>query len=261
MAKIKARLARILARLTSNDAQLKRARKRYKASRALATKNHAKAIKAQEAGDQDKADRCNHRAYKAHLRAQYWLGKVKVCVQRKEGLETHEHAIETELAKWKKEHGVVVSGNKVEGGTPRQRLRAALLRAMLNYQRGKQPGYYSQSGAERLYGKMLEGMPYGHIFDCSTFADGIYFCCGLKDPSDTDYHEGYTGTEGAHGKEVPVGMAKTGDLVLYGPFPHHHVEVVLDPGAKTTCGHGSPPIDKGVFDLFGDSDYLVRSYL
>lgn len=261
MARIKIRLTKVLERLSSNEAQLTRARKRYKANRALAKKNHEKATEAQEAHDQAKADRCNHRAYRAHLRAQFWLGKVKLCVQRKEGLEVHQDKIAAELNDWKKEHGVVVEGNEVTGGTARQRLRAALLRAMLNYRQHKQPGYYSQSGGERVYSKMLEGMPYGHIFDCSTFADGIYFCCGLKDPSGTDYHEGYTGTEGANGKQVSVSQAQVGDLVLYGPFPHHHVEVVLDPTRQTTCGHGSPPIDKGIFNLFGDGDYIVRSYL
>jgi cell wall-associated NlpC family hydrolase len=278
MARIKARLAKIVEKLTSNQTQLKKARKRYKANIALEGREKAKAVKAQEAADkvlhfgpnQDqvkgeaetrKADRCLHRAHKAHLRSVYWRDKVKQGVQRKHDLGVHEDKIEAELTKWRKTHGVVISGNKVEGGTARQRLRAALLRAMLNYQHGKQPGYYSQSGAERLYGKMLEGMPYGHIFDCSTFADGIYFCCGLKDPSATDYHEGYTGTEGAHGKEVPAALAKVGDLVLYGSFPHHHVEVVLDPERQTTCGHGSPPIDEGVFDLFGDSDFVIRTYL
>jgi hypothetical protein len=49
--------------------------------------------------------------------------------------------------------------------------------------------------------------------------------------------------------------------VLYGPAPHHHVEVVLDPREKTTVGHGSPPIDIGVFDLFGDGDYIIRRYV
>lgn len=261
MAKIKERLAKILEKLMSDEAQLEKARKRYKANRALAMKDHKKAAKAQEAGNQGKADRCNHRASRAHRRAQFWLGKVKLCIQRKEGLEAHEDKIRDELRKWQKEHGVVVRGNDVSGGTPRQRLRAALLAAMHNYQRGKQPGYYSQSGVERVYAKMLIGMPYGHIFDCSTFADGIYYCCGLKDPSGTGYNGGYTGTEGANGKQISVSQAQVGDLVLYGPFPHHHVEVVLDPARQTTCGHGSPPIDEGIFNLFGDNDFIVRSYL
>jgi hypothetical protein len=280
MAAIKARLAKILEKLTSNESQLKKARKRYKACIALETKEKAKAAVAQKEADlaagkakggyanssvadvrTRQAARCLHRAHKAHLRSVYWRGKVKQAIQKIHGLGIHQDKIKTELAKWKKTHGVEVQGNEVRGGTARQRLRAALLTAMHNYQVGQQPGYYSQTGLERLYHKMLIGMPYGHIFDCSTFADGIYACCDLKDPSATDYHEGYTGTEGAHGKEVPADLAKIGDLVLYGPFPHHHVEVVLDPAKQTTVGHGSPPIDLGTFNLFGDNDYIVRSYL
>jgi len=72
---------------------------------------------------------------------------------------------------------------------------------------------------------------------------------------------GWTGTEGEHGTRVSEDGAKTGDLVLYGPFPHHHVEVVDNPKLKTTVGHGSPPIDQGVFDLFGDGNYEIRRYI
>jgi len=280
MAKIRAALRAVAEKLVSDQTLLDRARKRYKAQHKIAVENHRRQVKFQESADlasgkkaggypnaanaerfTKAAARCAHRAYKAHLRAQFWLGRIKPLVQKIEGLEVDHGKIEAEIRKYKREHGVQIRGNKVTGGTARQRLRAALLRAMLNYQQGKQPGYYSQTGLTRVYSHMLEKMPFGHIFDCSTFADGIYFVCGLKDPSDTNYVEGWTGTEGEHGKRVSEADAQVGDLVLYGASPHHHVEVVLDPARKTTVGHGSPPIDEGVFDLFGDSDYEIRSYL
>jgi cell wall-associated NlpC family hydrolase len=278
MRKLKAALTALEDKLGLNERLLSKARRRHKKFR---LRNEAE-LKRRDAHtqtahgydtygpneDQVKSDRylraslrCQHRADRSHAKAVFWKGRIKQQVARVHHLEKSQADLKAELSKWKKEHGVEIHGNKVTGGTARQRLRAALLRAMLNYKEGRQPGYYSESGLARVYSRMLEKMPFGHIFDCSTFADGIYDCCELTDPSATDYTEGWTGTEGEHGKRVSESEAQVGDLVLFGPQPHHHVEVVLDPARKTTVGHGSPPIDEGIFDLFGDGDYEIRSYL
>lgn len=275
MTKLRARLAKLLERLASKKALLAQARRRYRANRKRAYVAHNKQLQAQKRADQLRAAghqaraeaedrtalRQNHVAYKNHMRAQYWLGKVKVYVRHVHKLDDLQHKIEIEITDWRKEHGVEVNGNKVTGGTARQRLRAAIHAAAHNCSAGKQNNYYSMSGATPDHSHTIRGMPSGHRFDCSSFADGIYECCGLPNPSGTTDGQGYTGTEGAHGKQVSRGRAQTGDLILYGPYPHHHVEIVDDPRRETTIGHGSAPIDAGVFDLFGDGDLIVRSYL
>lgn len=248
MAKIKERLAALAEKLVSNEANLRKAQRRHKKFR----------LKAEGISDKQS------RAYKrAHAKAIYWKGRVKQQQRRINHLERSTAEVELELEKWKKDHKVTIRGSKVTGGTPRQRLKAALLRAMLNYRTGKLAGYYSQSGGARDYLHAIYHYALGRIWDCATFGDGVYLCCGLTAPSgpNTLTAGGWTGTQGEHGKRIPESQAQVGDLVLYGPFPHHHVEVVLDPVRKTTVGHGSPPIDEGVFDLFGDGDYIVRTYV
>lgn len=256
----------------ANERLLKRARTKAKHFREVAEREHKRQIllaeKSLSGSDAEKehflrkSNRAKYKAEKAHDKSIYWKGKIKQQLARLGHIkEKTIPQIEAEIEKYKKTHHTTVSGNHVTGGTARARLGLAIHTAALNYRLGLQPGYYSQSGLAPLYSHTIIRMPYGHRFDCSSFADGIYYCCGLPDPSGTDYHGGYTGTEGGNGKEVPISKAKTGDLVLYGPFPHHHVEIVDDPKKQTTIGHGSPPIDAGIFDLFGDGDFIIRSYV
>lgn len=287
MAKIKARLAKILEKLTSNEAQLKTARKRYKAARMRAEKNHARQIKLQERADlasgkasggypnsanaqafTDAAARCAHRAYKSHLKAIYWRGKVKTCVQRKEGLEAHEHTIEAELAKWKKEHGVVVEGNKVVGGTPGQRWRVALLASVKACSKGLPGGrrnFYSMSGTWDIDHELIGGPEYGHRSDCSSTVTGWAKACGLPDPNGEDFHGGYTGTlVGQHNgwKEVPRKYMETSGkpgYIVYGLGVGHHTEAYLGPGDRT-AGHGDAAVNFGIVDDFGDGQFRCYSF-
>lgn len=280
MAKLKAALRALEDKLGMNERLLGKARRRHKKFRLRAEAEHARQLALQEDAqkflvfgpgeNQDKgeallkkANRCKHRAERSHDKSVFWKGRIKQQVGRVHHLEKSLGEREAELRQWKKEHGVQIHGSKVTGGTARQRLKAALLRAMVNYRTGKLAGYYSQSGGVRDYLHAIYHYALGRIWDCSTFADGVYLCCGLPAPSgpNTLTAGGWTGPEGEHGKRVSESEAQVGDLVLYGPAPHHHVELVLDPKRKTTVGHGSPPIDEGVFDLFGDGDYEIRSYL
>lgn len=270
MKKLQDRLAAVAKRLGLMQPRLARAQRRYKSNRKRAFKAHEQQLAAQKKADRlrsegkdatgvdARASRYGHTAHKNHARAQVWLGRVKVLQRKLNGLEADHAKIAAEL---KKAHKVSVRGNKVTGGTARQRLRVAIHTAAANCASGAQHNYYSMTGGAPDYGRMLKDMPYGLRFDCSVFGDGTYYVCDLPDPSGTDFNGGFTGTEGEHGRQVSESEAKTGDLVLYGPQPHHHVEVVDDPEAKTTIGHGSAPIDQGVFDLFGDGDYIVRSYV
>lgn len=264
MKKIKSALSHLADRLTYRQGDLAKSRRRAKHFRQLAENEHAGQLRNEEKGHPLRADRRRRRAEDRQRKALYWKGRVKADLAAITNLNARIEKRQAELAEWMKEHGVSFVGeNKVAGGTPRQRLRAAILRAAANYRAGSQPGYYSMEGGSRDYSHAIYHYAPGRIWDCSTFADGIYLCCGLEAPSgpNTRTAGGFTGTQGEHGKRIDPNAAQSGDLVLYGPFPHHHVEVVLDPEERTTIGHGSPPIDPGVFDLFGDGDYIVRSYL
>ena len=81
-------------------------------------------------------DRFRRRAESRQRKAIYWKGRIKADLAAIENLEGRIARREAELADWIKEHGVVFEGeNKVRGGTPHQRLRAAILRAWHNYRK------------------------------------------------------------------------------------------------------------------------------
>lgn len=213
----------------------------------------------------EKALRLDAKADRAKAKAIVWKQRAKVCSQRIHNLLQRQARIEKEIVEWKREHGVSIDGNKVTGGTARQRLKAALLQAAYNCAHGAQNNYYSMSGTLPDHWHTLKGMPYGHRFDCSSFATGIHRVCGVDDPNGGEYVTGqteYTGTLYGHCETIDERSAKPGDLVLYprwrGDTICHHVEVVLDVARKTTVGHGSAPVDLGTFDLFGDGLYVVK---
>lgn len=265
--KIRAALAKLRDRFTSRKDALEKARRRYKKFRSLAEREHDRQAAAEKLGHTEVAERAERRWKSRHVKAIYWRGVIKRELAKVHNLEGKISDREGELRKWEKEHGVFMEGeNKVRGGNPEQRLRYAIHRAALNYRLGKQPGYYSMTGAERKYAHGLKGYPYGHIWDCSTFADAMYFVCGLPSPSGHGaYHTGgFTGTELANGHRVSEGEARSGDLVIYLRFPGdtvgHHVEVVDDASKKTTIGHGDAAINASTFNMFGDGLYVIHRY-
>ena len=260
-------LRRLKKRLAKREDDLSKARRRYKSFRTLAHREHKRHRAAKRAGATKLAERLGRRARDRQEKAIYWRGRVKELVEKIENLEPRIEDREAQIRKWQKEHGAhLVGKNKVRGGTPEERLRLAIHTAALNYRQGRQPGYYSQTGASRKYSHGLYHYPYGHIWDCSTFADAMYFVCGLESPSGPGAYRtgGFTGTEIAHGRRVSESAARTGDLVIYlrywGDTYGHHVEVVDDPDRKTTIGHGNSAINAGKFDLFGDGLYELRTY-
>jgi cell wall-associated NlpC family hydrolase len=271
MARIREALDRAAHALGLNKPLLPRAQRRYKANRKRAFKFHAKALKAQELADRNRAEggynatqaafidrkaaRLHHKASANHDRAQFWLGRVKVLTQRIEGLETTRAELEGERKKLGK---VTIKGDRATGGSVRGRLKAVALASAANCASGKRPNFYSQAGAFDA-DHCITGPAYGHRDDCSSWFASVYKSAGLPDPNGQRYTAGYTGTLGANGRQVSLSQIKPGDAVLYGAFPHHHVEMFVGPGSKT-IGHGSAPVDAGVIDLFGDGDYTVRSY-
>lgn len=165
-----------------------------------------------------------------------------------------------------------VSGNRVTGGTPRERLvLAAVTAAQLNA-RGVRHSFYSQTGMWTVrHG--ITGEPAGFRSDCSQFVTSMFWSAGLPDPNGQGYGGGFTGTLAAHCHEIHESRREAGTLVLYGPEPpYHHVELYIGTGvglpaylrrhlaqlgftAETTIGHGSPPVDTGTVHMLADAHY------
>jgi len=275
MARFKARLARIAEKLTSNQAQLTKARKRYKAARKREDKAKARARRAETAADKARAEggfnatgagildleaaKLRRKGNREHDRAIYWRGKIKTTVQKIEGLETRKDKIEAELAKYQREHGVTIVGNKVAGGTAAQRWRTACLTSVVNCSSSIRRNFYSQSGSWDINHEIHPGPSYGERSDCSQYVTGMAWSAGLPDPNGANWTGGYTGTlTGQHDGwklDSEAKMKKKGwGYVVYGEGTGHHVEAYIGPGERT-AGHGSAPVDYGIIDLFGDSDY------
>lgn len=274
LAGAKSRLERVVGTIKKDEKELRKAQRRYLARRKEAYKANeqkkARMIRADVLREEGctkaarKVDReagvFKHKAVTAHTKAEYWLGQTKEWTQRIHKLETNREIIRKNITEWEHKHGVVVEGNKARGGTPRQRLQALLEAAEYNCAHGKQNNFYSQGGSWDVHhcvggDSAGDRMGYEHRFDCSSFATGIHWGAGLSDPNGYNYTAGFTGTLMGHCEKISRSEVKVGDFVIYGAYPGHHVEVVLDPVREITIGHGSAPIDKGVFNLFGDGNY------
>lgn len=269
LAKFRERLAALAHSLGIQRGLLARARRRTKA-------DHNRALQAERQRDhvREVADRLRHeghpakarrkdrkaarfdlRATKMHARAAHWAGQVKVLVQRVEELETDAERIEAELQEWKREHGISINvrTNKVTGGTPRQRLRAAALLSAARCAAGKRANFYSQPGVFTT-NVCFTGESAGERSDCSQWIASVYAACGLEIPGT------WTGDMVSRGKEIPRSKLEPGDAVIYGSGSGFHTELYVGPGDRTV-GHGSAPIDFGVVDLLGDGNYRCFRYL
>lgn len=271
MARIRTALAQLAEKLGLDQALLDRARRRYKANRKRAYKAHAQQIKAQEAADKclrygpkgnvrkgeaftKAAYRHAHVAFKNHQRAQFWLGRTKVLVQRIHDLEVKQADLEAERKKLNK---VTIKGDKATGGSRRGRLKAVALASAAACASGKRPNFYSQVGAFDA-SHCITGPAYGHRDDCSSWFASVYKSADLPDPSGQRFTAGFTGTLVANGTQISE--PEIGCAVIYGPGDGHHVEMYVGPGSKT-IGHGSAPVDAGVIDLFGDGDYRFLKFI
>lgn len=231
---------------------------------------HDAAVEAQKAADRHrrhnepkKAQRQDTRSIKQHrkaeaarVRLQQAVGEVKRLTARQGDLEQDQAALQKELDALSGK--VKIKGNHATGGTKRERLKAVALKAAAECAAGRRRNFYSQSGTWDV-DHAITGEAYGHRSDCSSFVTAVYKAAGLPDPNGNRYGGGYTGTLGSHGRKISRNELKPGDLILYGPYPHHHVEMFVGPGVKT-IGHGSAPVDAGVVDLLaGEKTY--RSYV
>jgi cell wall-associated NlpC family hydrolase len=156
-------------------------------------------------------------------------------------------------------HGIRINGNVVTGGTPRQRVVAAARHAAWLDMKGKRPSFYSQTGSwDVKHG--ITGESRGCRSDCSQWVTAMYHSAGVRDPNGTGYTRGYTGTLSAQGKRISQAQLKPGDLVLYGPGTHHHVEMYIGPGIKT-IGHGSRHVDAGTVGMMRDAHFVTYPWL
>jgi hypothetical protein len=265
---LRRRITAAAKRLRGDRRHLKVARRLHKHFREEAEREEKGLLAAQKRGDQGAADRHERRRLRAHHKALYWKREIRETQRKIKHLSKLEHELEADLRKLEK-HVHFEGENKVRGGTIPQRLKAAQARAMLNFRKREQPGYYSMSGAVRDYLHALWHYALGRIWDCSTYVDGTYVVCGLTPPSGphTLTEGGWTETQLAHGRRVREAEARDGDLVIYlkspGDREGHHVEEIYDHSRKLTSGHGDEAINLangGDYDLFGDGLYEIRTY-
>lgn len=269
MATIKAALQRVADRITGRRADLAKSRRRHKVWREATERQHDKQIRAEDHGHPLRAGHFKRLAERSQLKSRFWKERVRRDDAALPKLEAVESKVQAELDQWIRDHGArLVGENKVRGGTFEERAFLAQATGMKNYEAGTQPGYYSQTGAARSYNHTLNNYPQGHVWDCSTYRDGIAYVCGEASPSGPDGYTlgGYTGTEMEYGTKVTESKLRVGDAVIYLRYPGdtigHHVEVVFDVEKKQTTGHGDSAINigcNGSWDLFGDGLYaLVR---
>lgn len=213
----------------------------------------AKKLKAAHALDK-KATRASVRSENAAATAQKWTGHIKDFVQQIEDLAVTEKRLKERI---QAVSGVTIRNNKVTGSDKRKCLQKAALASAAACAAGRRENFYSQLGAYDV-SHCITGPPRGHRDDCSSWFASVYFSCGLPDPSKANYGSGYTGSLEAHGKRVSIeyAMNNAGCAILYGsPGRTHHVEFSIGDGTQHTIGHGSAPVDMGVFNLFGDGNF------
>lgn len=265
---LKDRLSKVLGKLESKEGRLEVAQSRYLANRKRAYVAHKRQLRAEKLADKyrnkhprkyehydEVARKQRHIATKNHLRAEYWLQKIKLYTRHIHKLEDIREDIQEEIKKL----GVIIQGNTASGGTPRQRLKAVALASASACANGRRPNFYSQAGSWDV-GHCITGERSGHRSDCSSWFTSVYKSCGLPDPNGLNYSGGFTGTLVSNGRQIRESQLKPGDAIIYGPGDGHHVEMYVGPGSKT-IGHGSSPVDAGVVNLFGDGSYRCFTYL
>lgn len=209
-----------------------------------------------------RANRAKTRSENAANRARKWVGPVKERVQRQHDLEQSEERLHARIKKLKAAKDVKVEGNKVTGKDHHKRLQVGMLASAAACAGGRRHNFYSQLGSWDI-DHCITGPASGHRDDCSSWGTSLYRSCGLPDPNGHSYRDGFTGTLEANGRQVSIhyAMHNPGCAILYGNRgATHHVEFSIGDGTDHTIGHGSAPVDMGVFDLFGDGNFRCYKY-
>lgn len=96
--------------------------------------------------------------------------------------------------------------------------------------------------------------------DCSTEVTKSVKFAGLPDPNGLAYNGlGYTGTLLNHCRHIAQAQAKAGDLAVLGPYPGHHVVVLLEDGIANgrnpLCGSHGKQADPRAVRLKNEAAY------
>jgi hypothetical protein len=267
------KLSSVLKKIGLKQAGLTHARERHKHHHGIAVKAYRafekhtdeatklrkeKKLEAAKVYDR-RAVRALNRSQNASREARKWVGHIKDFIQQINDLEVTAKRLRERI---KKISGVSIKGNKATGGDAHKRLQKAALASAAACASGRRHNFYSQSGPYDV-DHCITGPPYGHRDDCSSWFASVYKTCGLPDPSGQGYGGGFTGTLEAHGKLVSIEFARNnpGCAILYGNRgATHHVEFSIGDGTDHTIGHGSAPVDMGIFNLFGDGNFRCYKY-
>ena len=256
------KLAKIAKAIGLNAVALKLLQDRHARRHKKAAKAYNKSVKAlQKATDLRREGKLaaakvwDQRATKAKLhseamsnQARKLVGPIKARVQRAHDLDVSHDRLKARI-------------KKVTGGGPEHRLQKTALESAAACASGRRHNFYSQTGAWDIE-HCVSGPVYGHRDDCSSWFTSVYWACKLPDPNDSHYGSGYTGTLVAGGHQISIEEARhtPGAAIIYGSGAGHHVEFAIGDGTDHTIGHGSAPVDMGVFNLFGDGQYRCFKY-
>lgn len=230
----------------------------------------AEADAARRKGEHERARNLDKRALKlaakiGALKAKrlFWIGRVKQLRIEKRGFTEARKDLEKRIAEIdSKKVKIDVAGNKVTGGTAKERWIAACLTSAQRCSTGARPNFYSQPGSWTAK-KAFTGEAYGERSDCSQWVTSIAWTCGLDDPNGGNFEGGgYTGTLlQAHGKwretDRNTFVNRGWGYVVYGTGTGFHTEAFI--GGTRTIGHGDSAINEGHLDMMGDRRYFIYS--
>jgi hypothetical protein len=245
-------------------------RKRKSAERADAKARavSAKADRARAAGRTRQAARLDKQAGRLRAnaerdraKARWWIGRVKDLRIKRQGREKVRAELNRELGRLESSKiRIDVETNKITGGEPGERFRAACLLSAKRCAEGKRKNFYSQPGSFSV-NRCLTGESYGQRSDCSQWITSVCWTAGIDDPNGTNWGSGYTGTMiGGHGKWTECSRAelmnKGWGYVVYGSGTGFHTEAYVGPGDRTV-GHGDAAINAGDIDMFSPQRFFI----
>lgn len=262
--KLRAKAGRVAKRIVGENTVIAFCQSRVKHFHGVARKKYDKSIATTEEADKlrkhhaaealildRKATRLMAKSDHAHDKAEHWIAKTKHHIQIRDDLEDTAERLQARIKKLAPKPKV--KGNKVVGGTWKERLQVAMLTSAANCKKGVRHNFYSQRGLWDIR-HAITGPSLGHRDDCSSWFTSIYWSCNLADPNGTNYGYGFTGTIVNNWKQISRAEARNmpGAAVIFGPGDGHHVEMAIGDGTEHTIGHGSGPVDMGTFDLLSD---------
>jgi hypothetical protein len=232
----------------------------------------AEADAARRKGNHEKAKKLDRRALDLVSKIgalkgkrRFWIGRVKQLRIEKKGFAAALADLEKRIAELdQKKIKIDIAGNKVTGGTAKERWIAACLTSAQRCSTGARPNFYSQPGTyttdkcftgERWTAEVKERS------DCSQWVTSVARAAGLDDPNGTEFvGGGYTGTlVQAHGKwretDRNTFLTRGWGYVVYGTGTGFHVEAFI--GGTKTIGHGDSQINEGHLDMFSDRRYFI----